>query len=77
MRAGQRGFDQGFGDLFVCRTAGQVMAEATYGTIEYAYLNLGTKLIVVLGHTGCGAVDAAINGTTGVARSAQRSFGNA
>ncbi len=53
-------FDQGFGDLFVCRTAGQVMAEATYGTIEYAYLNLGTKLIVVLGHTGCGAVDAAI-----------------
>ncbi|MEJ7914064.1 MAG: carbonic anhydrase [Chitinophagaceae bacterium] len=53
-------FDQGFGDLFVCRTAGQVMAEATYGTIEYAYLNLGTKLIVVLGHTGCGAVEAAI-----------------
>ena len=53
-------FDQGFGDLFVSRTAGQVMAEATYGTIEYAYLNLKTKLIVVLGHTGCGAVDAAI-----------------
>ena len=53
-------FDQGFGDLFVSRTAGQVMAEATYGTIEYAYLNLGTKLIVVLGHTGCGAVEAAI-----------------
>ncbi|WP_313771871.1 carbonic anhydrase [Flavobacterium sp. TR2] len=53
-------FDQGFGDLFVCRTAGQVMAEATYGTIEYSYLNLGTKLIVVLGHTGCGAVHAAI-----------------
>lgn len=53
-------FDQGFGDLFVSRTAGQVMAAATYGTIEYAYLNLGTKLIVVLGHTGCGAVEAAI-----------------
>lgn len=53
-------FDQGFGDLFVSRTAGQVMAQATYGTIEYAYIYLGTKLIVVLGHTGCGAVDAAI-----------------
>jgi len=53
-------FDQGFGDLFVSRTAGQVMAEATYGTIEYAYLALGTRLIVVLGHSGCGAVEAAI-----------------
>lgn len=53
-------FDQGFGDLFVARTAGQVMAQATYGTIEYAYLELGTKLIVVLGHSSCGAVSAAI-----------------
>lgn len=53
-------FDQGFGDLFVARTAGQVMAEATYGSIEYAYLNLNTKLIVVLGHTSCGAVNAAV-----------------
>jgi carbonic anhydrase len=53
-------FDQGFGDLFVSRTAGQVMAEATFGTIEYAYLALGTRLIVVLGHSGCGAVEAAI-----------------
>jgi carbonic anhydrase len=53
-------FDQGFGDLFVARTAGQVMAEASYGSIEYAYLTLGTKLIMVLGHSGCGAVGAAI-----------------
>lgn len=53
-------FDQGFGDLFVGRTAGQVMAQASYATIEYAYLNLGTKLIVVLGHTSCGAVSAAV-----------------
>ena len=53
-------FDQGFGDLFVARTAGQVMAQATYGTIEYSYLALGTKLIVVLGHSTCGAVGAAI-----------------
>ena len=54
-------FDQGFGDLFVSRTAGQVMAQATYASIEYAYLNLKTKLIVVLGHSSCGAVDAAIS----------------
>lgn len=53
-------FDQGFGDLFVARTAGQVMAQASYATLEYAYLNLGTKLIVVLGHTSCGAVSAAV-----------------
>jgi carbonic anhydrase len=53
-------FDQGFGDLFVVRTAGQVMAEASYGTLEYSYLALKTKLIVVLGHTNCGAVEAAI-----------------
>jgi carbonic anhydrase len=53
-------FDQGFGDLFVCRTAGQVMAAATFASIEYAYLFLGTRLIVVLGHSGCGAVEAAI-----------------
>jgi carbonic anhydrase len=53
-------FDQGFGDLFVARTAGQVMAEASYATLEYAYLMLGTKLIVVLGHSMCGAVSAAV-----------------
>ncbi len=53
-------FDQGFGDLFVARTAGQVMAQATYASIEYAYLFLNTKLIVVLGHTSCGAVAAAV-----------------
>ncbi len=53
-------FDQGFGDLFVARTAGQVMAQASYASIEYAYLYLKTKLIVVLGHTNCGAVGAAV-----------------
>lgn len=53
-------FDQGVGDLFITRTAGQVMAEASYGTIEYGAAVLGTKLIVVLGHESCGAVDAAM-----------------
>ena len=53
-------FDQGVGDLFITRTAGQVMAEASYGTIEYATEVLKTKLIVVLGHQSCGAVTAAM-----------------
>ena len=53
-------FDQGVGDLFITRTAGQVMAEASYGTIEYASVALNTKLIVVLGHESCGAVTAAM-----------------
>lgn len=53
-------FDQGVGDLFITRTAGQVMAEASYGTIEYATQVLQTRLIVVLGHESCGAVQAAM-----------------
>ena len=53
-------FDQGLGDLFIVRTAGQVCAAASYGSIEYATLFLKTKLIVVMGHTECGAVAAAV-----------------
>ncbi len=54
-------FDQGLGDLFIVRTAGQVSAEASWGSIEFAEEVLGAKLIVVLGHTKCGAVAAAVN----------------
>lgn len=54
-------FDQGFGDLFIIRTAGQVAAAASYGSMEFAVLKLKTKLIVVLGHTECGAVAAAVD----------------
>ena len=54
-------FDQGFGDLFIIRTAGQVSAAASYGSMEFAVLKLDTKLIVVLGHTECGAVKAAVD----------------
>ena len=53
-------FDQGLGDLFIVRTAGQVSSYASWGSIEFAEEVLGTKLIVVLGHTGCGAVNAAV-----------------
>ncbi len=59
-------FDQGVGDLFITRTAGQVMAEASYGTIEYATEVLNTNLIVVLGHQSCGAVQAAIKRPEGL-----------
>lgn len=52
-------FDQGIGDLFVVRTAGQVSTYASWGSIEFGNAVLGAKLIVVLGHTGCGAVSAA------------------
>ena len=53
-------FDQGVGDLFIVRTAGQVSTYASWGSIEFAEEVLGTKLIVVLGHTNCGAVTAAV-----------------
>ncbi len=54
-------FDCGIGDLFVIRVAGNVIDNHQLGSIEYAAEHLGTKLIIVLGHTHCGAVDAAIN----------------
>lgn len=54
-------FDQGLGDLFIIRTAGQVSAAASYGSMEFAVLKLKTKLILVLGHTECGAVAAAVD----------------
>ena len=53
-------FDQGVGDLFIVRTAGQVMAAASYGSIKFATVALGTKLVVVMGHQSYGAVDAAL-----------------
>lgn len=52
-------FDQGLGDLFIVRTAGQVSSFASWGSIEFANAVLGSKLIVVMGHTKCGAVAAA------------------
>jgi carbonic anhydrase len=53
-------FDQGLGDLFVCRSAGNTADAVTLGSVEYATLHFGTPLIVVVGHTGCGAVDATL-----------------
>jgi carbonic anhydrase len=55
-------FDQGLGDLFVIRVAGNIVDDAILGSIEYAVVHLRTKLILVLGHEKCGAVSAAIEG---------------
>ena len=54
-------FSAGIGELFVIRVAGNVMDDHQLGSIEYAAEHLGIRLIVVLGHDHCGAVDAAIN----------------
>ena len=53
-------FDASFGELFVIRVAGNVIDPAVAGTLQYAALHLRTPLLVILGHEGCGAVDAAI-----------------
>jgi carbonic anhydrase len=53
-------FDAGFGELFVIRVAGNVLGSSIAGTLQYAGAHLHTPLFVVLGHDGCGAVEAAI-----------------
>lgn len=53
-------FDAGFGELFVIRVAGNVLGPAITGTLQYAGQHLRTPLFVVLGHEGCGAVQAAL-----------------
>jgi len=55
-------FDQGLGFFFEIRTAGHVVDEVALGSIEYAVAHLGTQLVLVLGHTGCGAVTLALKG---------------
>jgi carbonic anhydrase len=53
-------FDEGFGDLFVVRIAGHVVAPSVVGSIEFAASQFGTRLVVVLGHTRCGAISATV-----------------
>lgn len=57
-------FDVTLGDIFVVRTAGEVVDPLVLGSIEYGIEHLGAKLIVVLGHERCGAVTAAVKGAT-------------
>lgn len=54
-------FDQGLGDLFVVRVAGNVVDPVLIGSVEYAVANLSTRLVLVLGHTNCGAVAATVD----------------
>ena len=56
-------FDQGLGDLFVIRVAGNIAASSQIGSIEFAVEQFSTPLVVVLGHSGCGVVIAAIEET--------------
>ena len=53
-------FDAGFGELFIIRVAGNVISPEVMGTLQYAGVHLRTPLFVVLGHEGCGAVNAAL-----------------
>src|SRR6478672_1432502 len=53
-------FDQGFGDLFVIRVAGNIVAPSQVGSVEFAASRFGTRLVVVMGHTQCGAITATL-----------------
>ncbi|MEX2223284.1 MAG: carbonic anhydrase [Candidatus Rokuibacteriota bacterium] len=53
-------FDQGLGDLFVIRVAGNIVAPSQVGSVEFAAARFGTRLVVVLGHSQCGAVRATV-----------------
>jgi carbonic anhydrase len=60
-------FDQGLGDLFVVRVAGNLVTREGLGSLEYGVAELGTPLILVLGHSGCGAVGATLAALRGAA----------
>lgn len=67
-------FDQGFGDLFVIRVAGNVVSPSQIGSVEFAAGRFGTRLVVVMGHSRCGAVLAAIEEQTGQTSSQSRNL---
>jgi len=54
-------FDQGLGDLFVIRVAGNIVAPSQVGSVEFAAARFGTRLVVVMGHTRCGAIQATVD----------------
>jgi carbonic anhydrase len=54
-------FDQGLGDLFVIRVAGNIVAPSLVGSVEFAAERFGTRLVVVLGHSNCGAIKATVD----------------
>jgi carbonic anhydrase len=65
-------FDQGLGDLFVIRVAGNVVAPSQIGSVEFAAERFGTRLVVVMGHTQCGAIEATLEAITAPASARSR-----
>jgi carbonic anhydrase len=69
-------FDQGLGDLFVIRVAGNIVAPSQVGSVEFAAERFGTRLIIVLGHSGCGAIQATLEELCHPARCPSRNLGS-
>jgi carbonic anhydrase len=67
-------FDQGLGDLFVIRVAGNIVAPSQIGSVEFAAARFGTRLVVVLGHSSCGAVTATLEELQGTPQSQSRNL---
>jgi carbonic anhydrase len=67
-------FDQGFGDLYVIRVAGNVVAPSQIGSVEFAAARFGTRLVVVLGHSQCGAIAATLEELLGKATTDSRNL---
>jgi carbonic anhydrase len=67
-------FDQGLGDLFVIRVAGNIVAPSQVGSVEFAAARFGTRLVVVMGHSQCGAVQATVEELRGQATTPSRSL---
>jgi carbonic anhydrase len=67
-------FDQGFGDLFVIRVAGNVVAPSQIGSVEFAAARFGTRLVVVMGHSQCGAVTATVEELLGKSTTESRNL---
>jgi carbonic anhydrase len=67
-------FDQGLGDLFIIRVGGNIVAPSQVGSVEFAAERFGTRLVVVMGHTSCGVIDAAIEAVQNKAVPASRNM---
>jgi carbonic anhydrase len=67
-------FDQGFGDLFVIRVAGNIVAPSQIGSVEFAAERFGTRLVVVMGHSQCGAITATLEALSGSANPESRNL---
>src|SRR5205085_10797985 len=65
---------QGFGDLFVIRVAGNIVAPSQVGSVEFAAARFGTRLVVVMGHSQCGAITATLDELQGRATTESRNL---